>query len=70
MMLERPMNEVYTPVETAEEALAFLGEWMPAEDLVQLAQLYQEARAHGFAVVKVLVVDRRVDGFRLEKMYE
>lgn len=57
-------------IETEEEALGFLGEWMPAEDLVQLARLLREAQEHGFAVVKLMVVDRRVDGFRLEKMYK
>lgn len=58
------------PIETAEEALAFLGEWMPEEDLVQLARLLIEAREARFGVVKVLVNDRRVEGFRLEKMYK
>lgn len=64
------MDSNIQEIETTEEALEFLGEWMPEEDLVQLARLYQEAREHGYAVVKMMVVDRRVDGFRLEKLYK
>jgi hypothetical protein len=66
-MLQKTWTET---VETEEQALCWLGEWMPAEDLVQLARLLQEAQEHGYAVVKVMVNDRRLDGFRLEKMYK
>lgn len=64
------MDNDIQEIETMEEALSWLGEWMPEEDLVQLARLLQEAEAHRWAVVKIMVADRRPEGFRLEKLYK
>lgn len=43
---------------------------MKEEQLVQLADLLREAMGNGYGVVKIVVVDKRVEGFRLEKMYK
>jgi hypothetical protein len=39
-----------------------------SERLIQLSDLIQEAYELNYAVVKIVIIDRRVDGFRLEKM--
>ena len=50
-------------------ALEYIIENVPDEKMVQLANLLREAKTNGHGVVKIVVIDMRVDGFRLEKMY-
>jgi hypothetical protein len=50
------------------QAIAKLLDQIGSERLIQLTELIQEGYDLNYAVVKIVIVDRRIDGFRLEKL--
>ena len=67
------MSDKPPPALTSDDAqaLRWLIKFIKPGQWVTLARLLKEAKDDtGFGVVKILVIDRRPEKYRLEKMYE
>lgn len=56
------------PINDEEAVIEDLLQYLQGSNLNQFVDLLREAYENGYCVVKIVVVDHRIDSFRIERM--